>query len=261
MGGHQLLQGRRRTAFIVTTIVLGAIYGFLFFGLIALVIGWFEGGDRVIHRVHDIGNGIAFGILGALPFLALAWRPERRVAAVQLLAIVGVAGIAVGLLAGEPVFAAIGLGQVAFAVLLVVIAGRPYRDAAMTWDRRAVSLPLLLLAVAAMIPLGAYALSTARLQRLGPPTDPHVEMGHWVTMAYAAIGIVAAGLVASLRTPGWRLAAWCAGVGAALLGLASVVFPGYPGSLVRPWGVVAIAGGAVFIAAAEWQARRQRSPA
>ncbi len=260
LGLGDLVTGRRRTAIIVVAVLLGLLYALLFFGFIGLVVGWFEGGDRLIHRVHDIGNGIAFGILGAVPFFAVAWRPERRVAAVQLLAVVGVAGIAAGLLATEALFAAFGLGQAAFAALLAVIAGRPYRTMVMQWDRRRVSPWLLGLAVLAAIPLGAYALTMARLQRLGPPTDPHVEMGHWVTMAFAAIGITGAGLLASLRPPGWRVPAWCAGAGAIILGLASVVFPGYPASVGRTWGSVAIAGGVMFVAAAEWVAPRGARP-
>jgi hypothetical protein len=91
-------------------------------------------------------------------------------------------------------------------------------------------------------------------------------MDHWGAMAAMAFGLVLVGLLASARVRGWRLSAWCAGVGVAVYGLASIVFhrlPGttipYAGSEGTGWGIVALVGGAVFIGVAEWEARR--SPA
>src|SRR5437867_78423 len=64
------------------------------------------------------------------------------------------------------------------------------------------------------------------------------------------------GLLASLKPHGWRIPAWCAGMAVVVYGLASVVFPDHPGAEERGWGSLAIAGGVLFIAAAEWEAKR-----
>jgi hypothetical protein len=68
-----------------------------------------------------------------------------------------------------------------------------------------------------------------------------------------------------VRLSGWRITAWCAGAGAFLYGLASLVFatfPGtnvpYPGSEGAGWGVAAMVWGLWFIAAARWEAVRSR---
>jgi hypothetical protein len=119
------------------------------------------------------------------------------------------------------------------------------------------------LALAGSVPLVWFGLTMARLQRTGLPADPHVKGDHWANMAAMAFGLVITGLLASSRMRGWRLTAWCVGVGAAVYGLASIVFhrfPGttvpYPGSEGTGWGVAALIGGLAFAAVAEWEARR-----
>jgi hypothetical protein len=67
-----------RIAFTIITVVLGIFTGL---GAISLVTGWFEGGERLIHRVHDIGTGIVGAILLAPAYLAQARSPGRRIAA------------------------------------------------------------------------------------------------------------------------------------------------------------------------------------
>ena len=101
------------------------------------------------------------------------------------------------------------------------------------------------------------------LQRIGLPADPHVKNDHWANMAAMAFGLVLAGFLAASGMRGWRVTAWCAGLGVAVYGVASIVFrhfPGttvpYPGSEGLGWGLAAVIGGAVFIAVGEWEARR-----
>jgi len=87
---------------------------------------------------------------------------------------------------------------------------------------------------------------------VGPPH--HVQRLSW--MAALAIAIVLVGLLAALRTRGWRIPAWSAGTAAAVFGLASIVFPDQRGAEGRGWGGVALAGGVLFIAVAELESRR-----
>jgi hypothetical protein len=77
-----------------------------------------------------------------------------------------------------------------------------------------------------------------------------------------AFGIVLTALLAALRIEGWRLTAWCAGLGAAVYGVASIVFHRFPGTTFRypasegvGWGLVAVAAGLAFIALSEREAR------
>jgi hypothetical protein len=79
------------------------------------------------------------------------------------------------------------------------------------------------------------------------------------TMAALAIAILLVALLAAARTRGWRIPAWSAGMAAVVVGLASAIFPDQPGAAGRVWGTVAAAGGVLFIAVAEWEARRARA--
>lgn len=80
-------------------------------------------------------------------------------------------------------------------------------------------------------------------------------------MAAMAVALALIGLLASVKTRGWRIPAWAAGLGAAVWGLASVVFPRYPGAEGATWGALAIVSGAALIGVSEWEARRDRERA
>jgi hypothetical protein len=114
--------------------------------------------------------------------------------------------------------------------------------------------PLLAVAVIGAIPSVAYALEMgAQAQDLvGPPH--HVQ--RLSTMAAMAMGIVLVGLLASLRTQGWRIPAWSAGIAAIAFGLVSIVYPDHPAAAGLGWGAVALAAGVLYIGVAEWEARR-----
>jgi hypothetical protein len=109
----------------------------------------------------------------------------------------------------------------------------------------------------------AFALTMARNQRLGPPSDPHVQMHHWTGMAGMALALVLLGLLASFRTRGWRIVVWLGAAGSAVYGLASIVFATFPGTTVPypggegvGWGLLAIVGGIALVVAAELDRRR-----
>ncbi len=74
-------------------------------------------------------------------------------------------------------------------------------------------------------------------------------------MAALALAIVLVGILAALKTPGWRVAARSAGASAVILGLLSIVLPGAPGALSQAWGALAATWGVLFAVAAEWEAR------
>jgi hypothetical protein len=240
---------------------IGALVGL--FG-VGLIVGWFDTEEGKIHRVHDIAFGVLAGVFLTVAFLAQLRNPEWKLSVRYQIVAAALAALIAGFLAADP-----GTGVFFFlipmAALAILVAVHPAGMSLMRGER-SLSAPLALLAVAGAIPLIWFALTTARLQRTGISTDPHVEMGHWTIMTAMLLAIFLVALLSSLKFSGWRISAWCAGAGAFFYGLASAVFakfPGttvpYPGSKGVGWGIVAIAGGLLFVAVAEWEARR--SPA
>jgi hypothetical protein len=189
---------------------------------------------------------------------------ERKVSVRYQIVAAGVAAMGAGLLASDPgnglFFLLMSVGGLA-----IMVAVHP---AGMALMRGAGSFSpvMAVLAAAGAVPLVWVSLTWARLQRAGLDTDPHVQKGHWTIMTAMAFAIVLVALLSSLKFSGWKITAWCAGTGAFLYGLASLVFatfPGtnvpYPGSQGAGWGAVAMVGGLLFIAAAQWEAVRSRT--
>jgi hypothetical protein len=238
---------------------LGGLFG------IGILIGWFDTDEGGIHRVHDLAFGVLYGIVVATAFFAMVRRPASK-PSVYLQVIVTALAVAIAaLVSADPGYLAISGALLAASAILFAL--HPDREEILR-PRLAVSPVLATFTLVAAIPLVSLGLSSARLQREGSPLDPHVSMGHWTTMAAMAFGLVAVGLLASARIRGWRLTAWCVGLGAAAHGLGSIVFRRfpdtsvpYPGSRGAGWGLMALIGGLVFLAIAEWEIRRSRSTA
>lgn len=259
--GSPASRGRRIAFSVLAAVFAAAALGGLFG--IGLVIGWFDDDAGGIHRVHDIGFGVLFGVIVSVGFAALVARPERRPSAYLQATVAAVAALLAGLISADWGYLSLGLPLVAALVILLVL--HPTRETVLHPTLQP-SAAMTAVALVGAIPLVGFAVTAARLQRDGLAADPHVSMSHWATMSAMALGLVFTGLLASTRIRGWRLTAWCAGIGAATYGLASIVFarfPGsevpYPGSEGSTWGAVAVAGGLVFIAVAEWEARRRVS--
>lgn len=242
----------RRMAFVIVTGLVGVFAGFFpLFGLPLAVLAWFESSDGGIHRFHDLGWAALMGILLAVPALAQLRRPERKIAAMQQIAVV-VVGIVLGYsVSGE--YADVD-HVVALTILAIFVGLHPARGE--FFGTRRPSLALLAMTVAAAIPFFLYALDQAELQRALSPGEPHWEGEHWADMAKVALAVPLAALVAALRAPGFRIPAWCAGAAAAFLGTASIVYPDQASSFGRGWGTLALAGGLLFVVLAEWEAGR-----
>ena len=246
----------RRIAFTVSSAIFAAAAAGGLYG-IGLVIGWFDNELGGIHRVHDLGSGVLYGVILTVAFVAMTWRPEWKTSAFFQVVATAVAVLIAGLVSGEGGYVVFGLLVMAVAGILLAL--HPARTEVLRPALRP-SPVMGALALAGSVPLVWFGLTMARLET-GLSTDPHE--GHWATMAAMAFGLVLTGLLASSRMRGWRLTAWCAGLGAAVYGLASIVFhrfPGtdvpYPGSEGFGWGLAALIGGLVFVAVAEWESRR-----
>lgn len=206
----------RPRAYRVAIVVYALLVAGLGFSLVGLVTGWFEGDERQIHRLHDTAWGIFGTIVLTAPVVA-TWRdPARNLAPVQI-----------ALLAGPVMVVALALSSAfrgfAFLVLAILIvpagllaAFHPARPRLLRPEVRP-SPVLLVVAVAAAVPLVAYALGQAEIGRVDT-TSAHAEEFHWSTMAAIAIGVAVAGVLAGLRTSGWRILARAAGASAAARG-------------------------------------------
>jgi hypothetical protein len=177
--------------------------------------------------------------------------PERKIAGVQQTFLVTPAlliGSAIASDSQNLVPALILLPTIAILLALHPARAEFFRRGA------APSRTLLAITVIGAVPLVAYALDMGAQARdlVGPPH--HVQ--RLSTMAAMAVAIVLSGLLAALRTRGWRIPAWSAGGAAIVFGLASAVFPDQTGAVGRGWGGLAITGGVLFIAAAEREVRR-----
>jgi hypothetical protein len=247
----QVDRDRRRNAFRAWAAVLVVVFGIGSFGLTTLFIGWFESVEGVAGPVTDLGYGALVGIILTFGLLSQLRAPERKIAAMQQAALVIPALLIGSALAhdAQNVIPALVL----LPALGILLALHPVRD---EFLRRGSSPhpALLTLTVVGGIPLIAYALDmAAQARRLaGPPH--HVQ--RLSTMAALAIAILLVGLLAALRTRGWRVPAWSAGAAAVVLGLASMIFPEQAGSEGRWWAGAAIVGGVLFVAVAEWEAKR-----
>ena len=246
------MSGRRRIAFRAWAASLTAIFGVAFFGLTSLVLAWFQEVEGVAGPVTDLGYGILIGIILTTGLLVQLRGPELKIAGVQQAFLVIpalVIGSAIASDAQNLVPALILLPAIG-----ILLALHPAREE--FFSGAAPSRTLLATTVIGAVPLVAYALDMGAQARdlAGPPH--HVQ--RLSTMAAMALAIVLTGLLAALRTQGWRIPAWSAGTAAIVFGLASVVFPDQHGAVGRTWGGAAVAGGVLFIAMAELQARRAK---
>lgn len=255
-GVAEAASAARRTVFRWTSVALGAFIGVMSFAFIALVSSWFVGGERDIHRVHDLGWGALGGLLVALPMILQGWRPESGGALQQQILIASVALVAAS---------ALGNFNPATPIALVV--------AGLLWwlhpQRRAVLArggglePMIAsIAVLAAAPLVAYALGQAEISRACPPggIEPHCQELHWTMMAALALALPVAGLAASLRAPGWRIATRTAGAAGLVFAAASLVFPDRASAVESGWAVAGLIAAVVFLAVAEWRGRTVSPP-
>ena len=244
----------RRIAFTAWAAAIVVVFGIGFFGLVSLVLGWFQPVEGVAGPVTDLGYGALVGIILTMAVVVQLHAPERKIAGVQQAALVIPAllmGSAIASDSQDVVAALIVMPAVG-----ILLALHPAREQFLRKDV-AFSPTLLAITVLGAIPLVAYALDMGAQARAltGPPH--HVQ--RLSTMAALAIAIALTGLLAAFKTRGWRIPAWSAGTAAIVFGLASLAFPDDPGAAGRGWGGLAIAGGVLFIALAELEGRRAKA--
>jgi hypothetical protein len=245
----------RRAAFTAWTAILVVVFGVMFFGLTSLALAWFQPLEGVAGPVTELGYGVLVGIILTVGVASQLRAAEHKIAGVQQAALVVPALLIGSVLAADSqnleaaAIVAVGVG--------ILVALHPARA---EFPRRGSghSRPLLAIAAVGGLASIAYAIEMGRQAQdlVGPPH--HVQ--RLATMAAMAIAIVLVGVLASFRTRGWRIPAWSAGVAAVVFGVASVAYPSHPGAAGMAWGGATLAGGILFIAVAEREARRQPRP-
>ncbi len=258
--------GGQRAVFVVAVLASLALLGLngllvvrpsLFDGILNpnVVAGAASHFGSLDHRVHDVTFGLLYGpgIVG----LAAQLRSPRRSVAAQVMALAPWAALGVVFLLTNywlpfgtkfQMYATAVYGGLTLSALLLHPAGRDLL-AALRPSRAC--RPMLLMVAVAAAPLLGFAAVNVAVQRQVARGDIHWQVGHYGFMAAIGITIVAVGVLAGLRPPGWRLSAWTAGGLAALLGALSLVYPESVSSLSPAWSLAAIAWGAGFVAVGE----------
>ncbi|MGH2673951.1 MAG: hypothetical protein ACRDKA_12135 [Actinomycetota bacterium] len=235
----------RRTAFRVIAIIM-AVSG-IAFGLFTAVFGIIEESQE-IHAFHNTVVASLLLVLSAPAAIVAARDPEGSAPALGHLTAVGIAGVVTMALSLTP-----DPFTLPFVVLVAVLwILRPGRDRPIPEGRP--SPILLVLTLAAAVPLVAYALGQAELQRIDDTTE-HAELFHWVETSFYAAAVLLLGLLSALRPAAYRLSAWTAGVALAVLGGGSLLLQGHASTLDTPWAWAALGGGLLFAAVADWEAR------
>lgn len=263
--------GKRRIAFSVVVLA--------FVGFIVLSGGWRPLADAVAvwfapalglhdefnpaHRIHFMAFPLLFWplIVGLLMQLK---SPEKQLAG-QLMALLPFVALFTAFAITDFWEPATFMGVFGAVTLLTTLLHPSGRDLLGSISVSRVNRVLLVLAIVAAVPLLAYVgtqvgLQTGAIEAGGhdhagsghaETHEEHIEFGHFMLMSAVGLFVIGLGLLSSLQQPGWWLPAWFAGILAAFLGLASVVFPAAASSGDLIWAVGAIAWGIAFIVAAE----------
>ena len=260
--------GRRHPAFSVVLLISFALVGFIGVvllkpGLIAGLLGHDMAGHisqhfrQPHHRVHDLTFSFLFGT-AVVGMLAQLRRPSENVAGQVMALIPWVAlGLASALSKTWIRFApAPLLGALALLAIILHPTGRNFFR---SFRVPRVNLVMLALVIVAAVPLVAFASTNIGLQSAS--TNDHAALGHYGFMAAFSFTVIGVGMLASLRPDGWRLTAWAAGLLAVFLGTISVLLPNLDSSLGLAWGLAAIVWGVAFIAAGEFNRRREATRA
>jgi hypothetical protein len=198
------------------------------------------------HHVHAIAHAILTAVLIAAVAVGLHPR-TRRIAGLQGLLLINALGLFVSVIAWQgfhnlafPVFNFTVYGVIA----LIVAALHPERGR--LFARGNVDPRLVAMGGLAFLPLVAYAAAEVSKQ-LSNAEPAHSVVGHFALMAALAVALSGLAGLAALRTEGWRLPLWSAGLAVAALGAASIALPTEASSFPLVGAILAIAWGASFI--------------
>lgn len=247
----------QRTAFLVVVLITLALIAF--FGVVvwqpevfAKLLGQEAGhvGEHFReqhHRVHDLTFSFLLGT-ALVGMLAQVRAPSRNVAG-QLMSLMPFVGLLLVLLMTNLAVLSIPWAVVGSFTLLAATLHPAGRELFASVRAPRVDRSMLALVAIATVPLLTLTAVNIGLQRTA--ADDHAALGHYGYMAALGLTIIGVGVLASLRSEGWRVVLWTAGGLAAFTGLASLMFPDAASRLEPVWALAAIAWGVAFVAAGE----------
>lgn len=206
----------------------------------SVIIGWF----KPEFSEYMIGGAANCALLAAL---AMQFHePEGKVAGMQMMIIVLITSMITSIIDGT-------FGSF-FLLFLVIYGGiallHPGRQKIFRFGRPG-NPELLALLGLAVVPWLMYIVNL--MNQLFTTGD-----WNYSTHANIAIDMLLYGLLATFKTPGWRVPAWSAGFLAIVHGLTSILYPQLITSVIPIWGGLAVAWGLALISLTEWK-RRQES--
>ncbi|HJZ48470.1 MAG TPA: hypothetical protein VKE41_14935, partial [Roseiflexaceae bacterium] len=148
------------------------------------------------------------------------------------------------------------LDPMSFVILAIVIAAYPAPRALISVSREGrVSIPLLGLSIltAALLLPEISRLVPMQLAGLG---GEHATENHWILTANLELMLIAGGLLAATKRPGWQALGIIIGLAFVYLGVASISLPYYAGSWNLWGGALATVGGWAYIGATLWEASK-----
>ena len=207
-----------------------------------------------LHRWHSVDISALVSLLLGGSLAALIPSPRRRPLLAQF-TLLGLGSLALAVL--QPFVATAFMTTVIIGA--IVAAAYPAPRALLAFAREgAVSRPLLALGLAATPLLALNAWTNLQLQ-LGDGSE-HAALNHWNGAAALAATLILAGLLSSTKRPGWRALGIITALTYFYLGAAALTIPHHDGSWGVTGGVLALLGGAGFLAATVYEARRQAVP-
>ena len=216
-------------------VALAIFWGYLFYGLIDLMVVFDRTPGFYESYLLETGWGLLYTVMVAAPLVALAFRPGRLSLVAQVAGVgICVAISAVAAFAWRQLLSAAGL--VLTAAILYALSRTPRRTSGgdeSAHPKSAPHWPLFIVACVAIPPsiLAAIDLVVGFWQ-LRPPTDDDTwSIDHWPMQAALALAIPTVAVLASFRASGWRTSLWTAAISAASWGAVSLSYPQHAGSL------------------------------
>lgn len=219
--------------------------------LAGLFMVWFDPSLVDSHVVHNFALSTFAWVLG-LAMVVQLYRPERRSTAMQVAVILAIIDLGTSL--ATPAFEPLSL--LIFTPLFLAAALHPARGDVIGFggiSRENINPVLLGLFALAVVPVVLYVAGQLNFQFV--LEDEHAAMHHYGLMTYYGLGFLALAGLAAIGTRGRRPAAYGAGFMAAMLGVASLLFPAMS-ALDFTWSVLAILWAVAVVVAVEWSERR-----